>query len=145
MDNQKWAEFYRSSPGNTKHVFVKVMTSDGEHFFFNDYEEWFSVKQYCLDNSVFIKDLHLQFRSNRCIIEVEGCEAIYLVRSVLGALGQETRNFFTVGLLNGGKLTKYMYVVPELIKEKEYLDTLDNCFDEAVIYEETEKNRQEQV
>lgn len=146
MDGQKWAEFYRSNPANTKYIFVKVMTDDGEHFFFHEKEGWFDVKNHCGKNSVFIQDLHLQFRSNRCIIDVEGCDAVYLVPSCGGAIGQETRHFFTVGLLKGGELTKHMYAVPELIKEKEYLDTLNNCFDEAVIYnEKTQANKQKQV
>lgn len=146
MDSQKWAEFYRSDPSNTKRIFIKVMTTDGKHFFCGDYEQWFDVKEYCEKKSVFIEDLHLQFRTNRYIIDVEGCDAVYVVRSVLGALGQETKNYLTVGLLKEGELTKHMYVVPELIKEKEYPDTLDNCFDEALIYnEKTRVHREEQV
>jgi hypothetical protein len=146
MDNNKWAEFYRSSHSNVKHVFIKVMTTDGEHFFFHDYDQWFEVKKYCEKNSVFIQDLHLQFRSNRCIIDVSKADAIYLIRAVLGAMGQSTKQYLTVGILADGKVTKKMYVVPELIKEKEHEDTLENCFDEAVIYnEKTQKNRKEQV
>jgi hypothetical protein len=146
MDNQKWADFYRSDRSNTKHVFIKVMTTDGEHFFFHDYNKWFEIKEYCEKNSVFIKDLHLQFRSNRCIIDIENSDAVYLVRAVLGALGQETRHYFTVGTLRNGKMLKQMYVVPELVKEKEYEDALNNCFDEALIYDEKKKtNRKKQV
>lgn len=146
MNNQKWAEFYRKDRANTKYVFVKVMTTDGEHFFFHDYKRWFDVKEYCEINSVFIKDLHLQFRSNQCIIDVAKADAIYLVRSVLGSLGQDTKRYFTVGVLSDDRLTKTMYVVPELIKEKEYEDTLDNCFEEAFIYNgQAKKNREKQV
>lgn len=152
MDSQKWAAFYRSDPSNTRQVFIKVMTTDGKHFFLpvspdGQFTGWMEdVKDHCAKNSVFIQDLHLQFRTNRCIIDVENADALYLVRSVLGALGQQTQNFITVGVMRGDELTKSMYRVPELIKEKEYLDTLDNCFDEAMIYnEKTQANRKEQV
>lgn len=146
MDNQRWVQFYRSNKSNTKYVFIKVMTTDGEHFFCQDYDEWFGVKEYCEKNSVFIQDLHLQFRTNRTIIDVAEADAIYVVRSVLGAMGQETKHYLTVGVLSDGKMVKRMYVVPELIKEKEYEDSLSNCFDEALIYnEKTQENRQEQV
>lgn len=146
MDNQKWAEFYRSDPSNTKRIFIKAMTSDGKHFFCKVYDEWFDVKKHCEENSVFIQDLHLQFRTQRCIIDVTDADAVYVIRSVLGALGQDTKHYFTVGILKDGKMRKSMYVVPELIKEQEYEDTLDNCFDEALIYnEKTQKNREKQV
>ena len=150
MDNKKWAEFYRSDPSNTKKIFIKVMTDDGKHFFLpvssdGDFSGWMEeVKDHCTENSVFIQDLHLQFRTNRIIINVDVADALYVVRSVLGAIGQKTQNFITIGVLVGGELTKSMYRVPELIKEKEYLDTLDNCFDEAIIYrEQTQTNRKE--
>jgi hypothetical protein len=146
MDNQKWAEFYRSEKSNTRFVFIKVMTTDGKHFFCKEYEEWYSVKEYCEENSVFIQDLHLQFRSNRCIIDVADSEAIYIVRSVLGAMGQKTKHYLTVGVLSNGKMMKSLYVVPELIKEKEHEDSLENCFEEALIHNEEKKTlREEQV
>lgn len=139
MDSQKWAEFYRSDKSNTGFVFIKVMTTDGEHFFLRKYEEWKDVKKYCEENSVFIQDLHLQFRTNQAIIDVEGADALYVVRSVLGAVGQDTRHFLTIGVLSDGKMMKVMYAVPELIREKEYEDSLDNCFEEALIYNEEKK------
>lgn len=146
MDNQKWAEFYRSEKSNTQFVFIKAMTSDGKHFFCKDYEQWFEIKDHCEKNSVFIQDLHLQFRSNRCIIEVADADAVYVVRSVLGAMGQVTKHYLTIGVLSDGKMMKSMYIVPELIKEKEYEDSLSNCFDEALIYHEKKKTlRQKQV
>ena len=35
MDNELWAKFYRSDRANTKKIFIKAMTSDGEHHFFD--------------------------------------------------------------------------------------------------------------
>lgn len=147
MDDEKWAKFYSSDKKNVSKIFIKVMTSDGEHFFFSDYDKWYSVKEHCQKKSVFIKDLHLQFRSNRCIIEFDNPEAIYLVRSALGAIGQPTKNYFTVGLLKeDGLVHKQMWLVPELILDKEYADDLSACFEEALIYnDEKKKNRKKQV
>ena len=146
MDDQKWAEFYRSDKSNTRFTFIKVMTDDGEHFFCREYDHWHQVKDYCDKKSVFIQDLHLQFRSNRCIIDVKDIDAIYVVRSVLGAMGQETKHYLTIGTLSGDTVSKAMYLVPELIIEKEYEDTLSNCFDEALIYNEKKRtHRKKQV
>ncbi len=146
MDDKKWAEFYSSNKKNVSKIFIKVMTSDGEHFFFSDYDEWYAVKEYCQKKSVFIKDLHLQFRSTKCVIDLDEPKAIYLVRSAMGAIGQPTRNYFTVGTLKDDNLVhKQMWLVPELILEKEYTDELSACFEEALIYDEKKKDREEQI
>lgn len=147
MDDEKWAKFYSSDKKNVSKIFIKVMTSDGKHFFFSDYDQWYSVKDHCYKNSVRIKDLHLQFRSTKCVIDIDpNSEAIYLVRSALGAIGQPTKNYFTVGFLKDGLVYKQMWLVPELILDKEYVDDLSACFEEALIYHDEKKaNREEQV
>jgi len=144
MDNKKWGEFYSSDRKNVSKIFVKVMTTDKKHWFFSDYDVWYEVKDYCEKNSVFIQDLHLQFRSNKCIIDIGECEALYLVRSALGAIGQPTKNYFTVGTLNDGVVHKQMWLTPELILDKQYDDDLSGCFSEAIIYNEQKgKKRKE--
>lgn len=148
MDDEKWAKFYSSDKKNVNKLFIKVMTSDGEHFFFSDYDHWFLVKEHCEKKEVFIKDLHLQFRSTKCIIDIGTPDAVYLVRSAWGSIGRPTRDFYTVGLLkDDGYVHKQMWVVPELLLDKEYEDNLSECFKEALIYDDRKKkkNRQEQV
>lgn len=144
MDNAQWATWYRANKNALKNkVAVKVMTSDNKHFFFHDYYEWFIVKEHCNKNRVKIKDFHLNFRSNRCMIDVEDSDGFYFIRSALGQPGKETKLYFTIGVLRNGIVKKKMYLLPELLKEKEYEDELENCFDEAMIYYETKKaNRQ---
>lgn len=144
MDEQKWKEHYSNCDYNQ--VWIKVMTEDGKHWFFSEYDVWYEVKSHCEKNNIFIKDLHLQFRSHQCIIDIADAEGIYLVRSVMGAMGQKTKNFFTVGVLKDEIVYKKMWLVPELIVEKEIEDTLDNCFEEAMLYNgKKKKNREEQI
>ena len=146
MNNEKWQSFFQKNlKANLKHVFIKVMTSDGKHWFFNDYNIWFEVKAHCEKNDLFVKDLHLQFRSHKCIMDIEGAEAVYLVRSVLGGFGMKTKNYFTVGVLKGDIVHKQMWLSPELILDKSYEDTLENCFEEAIIYGKAKTKREEQV
>lgn len=144
MDQDKWLDFYRSDRKNRSKVFVKVMTSDREHFFFTEdqYDTWYKIKKHCETKSVFIKDLQLQARSNVQDIDLEGSDGIYLVRSVLGQIGADTRKFFTIGKLKNKTVNKQMWLVPELIIDKEYEDTLSGCFEEALItYDKKTKNR----
>lgn len=146
MDNDKWQEFFSSNiKSNIKRVFIKVMTSDGKHWFFHDYNIWFEIKAHCEKNDLFIKDLHLQFRSHKCILDVEDSEAVYLVRSVLGGMGIETKHYFTFGVLRDGIVYKQMWLTPELLLDKRYEDTLENCFKEAIIYDKKKKNREKQI
>lgn len=147
MDNKRWSEFYKKNKKKaSKVIWIKVMTSDEKHFFFHEYDEWYKVKEHCEKNSVFVKDLHLQFRSNKCIMNVSDADGVYLVRSALGSIGMKTKHYFTVGVLKGDVVHKQMWLTPELLKEKEYPDSLLNCFDEAMIYHETKKKkRKEQI
>jgi len=34
-----------------------------------------------------------------------------------------------------------MWITPELILDKEYEDEIENCFEEAIIYDKTQENR----
>lgn len=142
MNNEKWKQHYAQC--NIHHTWIKVMTTDGEHFFFSDPKKWFGIKEYCEKKSVFIQDMHLQFRSHKCIMDIEDAEALYLVNSVLGVVGMDTKHYLTIGVLKDGMVHKKMWLVPELIVEKETTDDLSLCFREAIIYnEEKKKNQQE--
>jgi len=145
MDNAKWRRFYSSDRTNTLHTFVKIMTGDGEHFFFavKDFHVWQSVIEHCINNSTVVQDLELQFRSNKVTIDVSDSDAIYLIRSAMGSPGMATKLYITVGLLKDNVFTKYRYLYPELIMEHEFEDSVEECFPEALLYdEEKTKNRQ---
>jgi len=93
---------------------------------------------------LFVEELYLQFRSHEVEIDVKDTDAIYLIRSVMGQMGNKTHQYYTTGRLEGGKMHKQMWLIPELIVEKELSDELDECFEEAIIYnEKAKKNRQE--
>ena len=145
MDRQKWMDFYKDC--DHWQVWVKIMTEDGEHFFFSDQKGWSDVKKHCEDNSVFVKDFYLQLRSHECEVKIsEDTEALYFVRSVMGLLNGPTTSYYTIGQLRDGEMHKEMWLVPELIMERETVETINECFEEAIIYnEKKKKNRKEQV
>lgn len=136
MDNEKWKEFYASDRSNTAHTFVKIMTSDGKHFFFavKDFSTWYEIKKYCEDSSLSVSELEFQFRSNLVPIDVSGYDALYLVRAALGSPGMATKLFVTVGILKNGKFVKYKYLWPELILDHESEEDISDCFQEALLY-----------
>ena len=138
MNNEKWLEAYRT---NKDSVWIKCKLTNGEEFFYDHQIGWKLIKQECDTKGVFVEELYLQFRSHEVTIDVEGAEAIYLVRSVMGQMGGESRQFYTTGRLESDKMHKKMWLTPELIVEKELTDEIDECFEEAIIYnEEAKKN-----
>jgi hypothetical protein len=60
-----------------------------------------------------------------------------MVRSVKGEFGGSTKNCYTTGYLKNNVVHKTMWITPELVEESSYVDDLDNCFEEAIIYHGT--------
>ena len=67
--------------------------------------------------------------------DVDGAEGVYLVRSVMGQIGGDSSNYYVIGRVVGDKVLKTSWLTPELIQEENFEDTLDNCFEEAIIYQ----------
>ena len=141
MNNEKWLKAYRT---NKDAVWIKCRLTNGEEHFHAHHVGWMVIRDLCHAKNVFVEELYLQFRTHEVEIDVKDAEAIYLIRSVMGQMGNKTHQYYTTGRLEGGKMHKQMWLIPELIVEKELSDELDECFEEAIIYnEEAKKNRQE--
>ena len=141
MNNEKFLEQYMD---NKDAIWIKARLDDGSEFFMDKHKGWRDLKGYCLDNRAFLEELKLQFRSHEVDINIEDAQGVYLVRSVLGKMGGSTRDFYTVGILKGQEVHKTMWCVPELVIEKSYIDDIESCFKEALIYnEKTKENGKE--
>ena len=51
----------------------------------------------------------------------------------MGQMCSENKQFYTTGILKDGIVYKQMWLVPELIVEKELEDDIEDCFEEALI------------
>ena len=92
MNNDKWLQAYRT---NKDAVWIKCKLTNGEEFFYDHQIGWTLLKQACKNNGAFVEELRLQFRSHEVTIDVEDAEAVYLVRSVMGQMGGESRQYYT--------------------------------------------------
>jgi hypothetical protein len=137
MNKNEWLKSYRK---NKKAIWINVRLTNGEEFYFDEFDGWRSTKIKCDNENIFIEELSLQFRSHEVKIDVEGAEAFYLIRSVMGQMGGKSKNYYTTGVLKDGVVHKKMWIVPELIVEKEFDDNIEECFEEALIYDQR-KNR----
>jgi hypothetical protein len=60
----------------------------------------------------------------------------------MGQMGGETKQYYTTGIIRNNKVEKKMWLTPELILQKEYEDEIEECFEEAIIYDQAKKNRE---
>ena len=138
MDKQKWLQQYRT---NKKAVWIRCKLTNGEEFNYDKFEGWRAIKDKCDKENLFLSELYLQYRSHKATIDIsEAVDGVYLIRSLLGAIGSDSKEYYTVGLVKGDSVSKKMWITPELVLDKEYEDEIENCFEEAIIYDKTKKN-----
>ena len=143
MNNEKWLKHYRT---NKSAVWIKVRLKNGQEFFCDDSSIWKGIKVLCEKKNTFLEEFSLQFRSHEIKIDLEDLDGIYFVRSIMGQVGAESKHYYTVGTVKGDEVHKRMWLIPELVAEKDYVDDISECFTEAIIYDETKKkNREEQI
>ena len=129
--HEQWLSEYRN---DKRAIWVRVCLSGGTEIWFKDYNTWLNIKQTCLDDNLSINLIRLQYRSHIEDIYSGGSEGVYLVRSVMGQIGGDTRHYYTLGLVDGDVVHKTKWLTPELIEEEKDQDPLDKCFSEAIIY-----------
>ncbi len=139
FNKETWLKHYRR---NKDAVWIKVILSNGRQLFCDHFDGWLKIKEKCQKHGLFIFTMELQFRSNVKSIEIpRNCEALYFIRSVMGQFGGETKDYYTTGFLKDGVVKKKMWLLPELIVEKETEDDINECFEEAFIYNVQEKKK----
>ena len=116
MDKKKWLKKYRT---NKSAIWINVQLTNGEEFYYDEFEGWRELKAKCDDEGLFIQEFCLQFRSHKVTIDLEDAEAVYLIRSVMGQMGADTRQYYTTGILKDGIVHKKMWMIPELVVDKE--------------------------
>lgn len=128
-----WIEEYRK---NKNAIWIRGILSNDEEFYHDKFDGWISIKNRCEKENLFLRELSLQFRSHQVNIDLKDAEAIYLIRSAMGKFGEtNSREYYTTGILKNGKVYKQMWVLPELIVEKELIDDIEECFEEALLYD----------
>lgn len=140
MDRDKWLQCYRT---NKDAVWIKCKLSNGEDFYLDNIDGWRNIKRICDDTGVFPRELYLQFRSHEVSINLMDAEAVYMSKSAKGVFGGETTDFYVTGVLKSdGKVHKEWWQIPELVIERSVVDTIDQCFEETLIYDKRENGEE---
>ena len=137
MNNTEFLKKYRQ---NKSAIWLKVRLTDGKEIYSDDPKAWKGIKAVCDVKNIFLEEFSLQFRSHEVKIVLEEAQGVYFVRSILGQMGADSKNYFTVGILKDNKVHKKMWLIPELVSEKEYEDEIEDCFPEALIYNGANQN-----
>lgn len=129
----EWRKVYASG-SNHKIVWIVLETSDNNTVYLDSYSKWLTFKTYCEEKKLKINNIGLQYKTNLIKTDTSGKKGVYLIRSVKGQMGGTSRDCFTIGIVNGNKVNKTMWLTPELVEDSSYEDDLENCFEEAIIY-----------
>ena len=136
-DKKKWAEVYKT---NVRATWLIVTLKDGTEYFIDSTERWHELKRYCDNNKVFLDKLSIQFKSHRERIDITDIDGIYFAKSVIGMLGADSKHTYNIGKIKNGVVHKTLWLIPELIVEREYDDRESDCFEESIIYDQEKKN-----
>jgi hypothetical protein len=135
---KNWQDIYRQSSSEEKNrIWIYVKFSNGQDIYLKNYEDWLNLKEFVGKNNLSIDTIGLRYRSHEVTVDTSGSDATYMVRSVKGEFGGSTKNCYTTGYLKNNVVHKTMWITPELVEESSYVDDLDNCFEEAIIYHGT--------
>ena len=127
-------------------IWIRVCLSNGKEVYFKDYKQWLKLKEVCEDECLSVYTIKLQYRSHVVEVDTKNSDGVYFVRSILGEVGGSVKNYYTIGTLDDDVVSKGRWLTPELIEEENIEEGLDNCFEEAIIYNhDKRKNRKEQV
>ena len=128
---EEWYEQYKKDRDK---VWLIAHLTDGRSVYFDDFSVWLKLKSVCSEENIYVKEIQFQFRSNVVDAGISDCEGVYLIRSVKGMMGGESRDYYVVGEVNSDLVHKDMWLIPELFIEESFEDTVDNCFEEAIIF-----------
>lgn len=127
----QWLNEYRKDKYK---IWVKITLSNNEERYFHDYKDWYEVKKYCHNQLLNVIQIGLQYRSNYLGIDTVDCDGVYLVQSMIGVMGEQSKKTYTVGQIIGNTVKKQVFMTPELIEDRIDTDDLSSCFEEGLLY-----------
>ena len=127
-----WAAAYQK--GGSKRIWIKVKFSDDRTIYLTDYSQWLSLKPELDELNLNIIEIGLRFRTHEVTIDTSKAEGVYLVRSVMAQFGGDTIHFYTTGLYDGNVVAKTRWHVPAIVEESQEDSDIEDCFEEALIY-----------
>lgn len=133
---EQWIEEYRKDKYK---IWIRSTLSNGTDVYLPEHKDWLKLKKYCQENKLKIVNVGLQYRSHSIGVDTADADGVYLVRSLVGVMGENSRNTITIGKLYGDQVHKTLWITPELIEETKEITNIEDCFEEALIFNYEEK------
>jgi hypothetical protein len=115
-------------------IWIRATLSNNLDYYLPEYSYWLKLKDFCDEANLFVKKVGLQYRSNSIEVDVSDADGAYLVQSILGTIGEKSKQTITIGKVYGDIIKKTMWIVPELVEELSTEDSIENSFKEALIF-----------
>ena len=128
---EDWLKEYNK---DRRSIWITVSLSDGRKLWFKDHKKWLMLKEAIETSDLSIKGLSIQFKSHVENADVSDADGVYLVRSLMGQMGGDTKYYYTTGRVVGDTVYKSMWLTPEIIEERKTEENIEDCFEEAIIY-----------
>lgn len=125
--------FYKQIPYQERSiVWIYFLTDRKEKIFLKKWKDWLTVQEYCILNNRQILEVGLRYKGNEVNIDISKYDGVYIVKSSRGQIGHESRNTFTIGLIEGHVVHKTHWLLPELMADLSFEDSLESCYQPAV-------------
>jgi hypothetical protein len=125
-----WLQEYRKDKYK---VWIRATLSSGIDYYLPDHQSWLKLKDICQKQKLKVNKVGLQYRSHYVEVDTADTDGVYLIRSIIGMMGENSRQSITIGRLYGTRLKKELWVTPELISELKDETDVEDCFKEALI------------
>lgn len=126
----EWLEEYRKDKYK---IWIRVSLSDNKEYYLPEFKQWVDLKQFCEDNKLRVIKVGLQYRSHSIEVDTQDSDGVYLIKSLIGVMGESSKQTITIGKLYDKTIKKTMWITPELIEELTSEDNIEDCFMEALI------------
>ncbi len=134
VGEEEWLVNFRNNVEDRDAVYIHVTFDNGTKVFLRNIKEWLTISDYCKSKKLSIIEVGLRYRSNEIKVEAKDHEAVYIVTSMRGQFGADTKYCYTIGMINGDSMNKTLWATPELLPLDEYEVAIDTCFKEAIVY-----------
>lgn len=139
---ENWVKNYRENPDVRDNIWIHVSFSNGSKIYLDDIKQWLTISDYCSRNNLNVVEIGLKYRSNEIKINCKDYDGVYLVTSLKGSFGGETRYCYTSGLIKDGNIKKTLWSTPELLEDGTFDGNLEECFEEAIVYNDKKRKAQ---
>lgn len=131
-----WQKIYADLPREDKYnIWIYALLSNNQEVYIPEYKLWFEFKKYCTEKSLRINKIGLRYRSHQIEQNTDCAEGVYVVRSIKGEFGGVSKQCYTIGIIDKNNVNKTMWLTPELIEECTSIEQIEDCFEEAIIYQ----------